>query len=723
MTASIAYNKRTGEALRLTPDGQWEPTRVARNPQTGAVLALDGEQWVSVGATKGPEGGALRSLGLGTRNVMEGLGALPSLVSNAFVGNRGNMGANLANAIGLPQAESRGERIVGRGISEVAATLPMLGAGMAMRGAEMAAPLTRRVGEALAGQIPAQIAGAAGSGLAAQTAQEEGAGPVGEAVAGLAGGIGGAASMGLAQTAGRTLAAAGQPFTQSGRERMAADALLTASADPDNLAARLRQGVADDGTRRIPSAPVTTAQAARDPGLAVLEQGARNDVMRAPGQGGTPAGIAIRDMEARRNALRGGELQSLNPVPNSDATGRGAEIRGALRNAETDAKAYVRRLYGDIERSGPAQVDSAPIAMRVAESVRRQPGQAPLPGDIVGTLDDLANQTAPQPVRFFQNIRSRLGEVGGKAIASGDEQTQRLVNRAREALSEGLDDAIANSQGLTQQQRDAWTMANSARRQMGDTFGRTGQGGDVVGRVLRRDAFGAPMVADSNVARQTLSSPENVSQALRAAGMNAREVRKQLQGQFIEELTRAVRSGGATLDVQGNAVSNLSGDAFIKMMESRDGVARMLFDASQYQRLQRIGRDFAETMSTTGAAKARGSDTAQNITVGNLIARATNGLIDPGNPLAQTVAGLGPILKTIYSAPEAATREIISQAVADPQFALTLVSRATPRNIQRAADYLNQTMPDRLSRAAADFATRQGARTGNALAVQATQEP
>lgn len=723
MTASIAYNKRTGEALRLTPEGQWEPTRVARNPQTGAVLALDGEQWVSVGATKGPEGGALRSLGLGTRNVMEGLGALPSLVSNAFVGNRGNMGANLADAIGLPRAESRGERIVGRGISEVAATLPTLGAGMAMRGAEMAAPLTRRVGEALAGQIPSQIAGAAGSGLAAQTAQEEGAGPVGEAVAGLAGGLGGAASMGLAQTAGRTLAAAGQPFTQSGRERMAADALLTASADPDNLAARLRQGVVDDGTRRIPGAPVTTAQAARDPGLAVLEQGARNDVMRAPGQGGPPAGIAIRDMEARRNALRGGELQSLNPVPNSDATGRGAEIRGALRNAETDARAYVRRLYGDIERSGPAQVDSAPIAMAVAEAVRRQPGQAALPADLTSAIDDLANQTRPASVEFFQNIRSRFGDIGGQARKAADAQTERLANRAREAMMGGLDEAIANEQGITQAQRMAWNTATDARRDMGDRFGRTGQGGDAVARILRTDAYGAPMMPDSNVARSVLASPENVTQALRAAGMNAREARRQLQGQFIDELTRTMNSGGATLDAAGNAVATQSGAAFMKALRDRDGVARILFDGAQYQRLQRIGRDFAETMSTTGAAKARGSDTAQNITVGNLIARATNGLIDPGNPLAQTVAGLGPVLKTIYSAPEAATREIISQAVADPQFALTLVSKATPRNIQRAADYLNQTMPDRLTRAAADFATRQGARTGNALAVQANQEP
>jgi hypothetical protein len=45
----IAYNEKTGEALRLDENGAWSPTKIAKNPQTGETLALDGAQWVGVG--------------------------------------------------------------------------------------------------------------------------------------------------------------------------------------------------------------------------------------------------------------------------------------------------------------------------------------------------------------------------------------------------------------------------------------------------------------------------------------------------------------------------------------------------------------------------------------------------------------------------------------------------------------------------------------------------
>jgi hypothetical protein len=46
----IAYNDRTGEALRLDDAGAWVETKIAENPQTGERLAFDGGGWVPVGA-------------------------------------------------------------------------------------------------------------------------------------------------------------------------------------------------------------------------------------------------------------------------------------------------------------------------------------------------------------------------------------------------------------------------------------------------------------------------------------------------------------------------------------------------------------------------------------------------------------------------------------------------------------------------------------------------
>lgn len=45
---AVAYNKQTGEAMRLDESGQWVKTKIAKNPQTGETLALDGGNWTAV---------------------------------------------------------------------------------------------------------------------------------------------------------------------------------------------------------------------------------------------------------------------------------------------------------------------------------------------------------------------------------------------------------------------------------------------------------------------------------------------------------------------------------------------------------------------------------------------------------------------------------------------------------------------------------------------------
>lgn len=41
----VATNPRTGEVIYLDQSGQWQPAKVARNPETGERLAFDGQQW------------------------------------------------------------------------------------------------------------------------------------------------------------------------------------------------------------------------------------------------------------------------------------------------------------------------------------------------------------------------------------------------------------------------------------------------------------------------------------------------------------------------------------------------------------------------------------------------------------------------------------------------------------------------------------------------------
>jgi hypothetical protein len=133
--------------------------------------------------------------------------------------------------------------------------------------------------------------------------------------------------------------------------------------------------------------------------------------------------------------------------------------------------------------------------------------------------------------------------------------------------------------------------------------------------------------------------------------------------------------------------------------------------------------DFAETSATQGVAASRGSPTAQNLMVGNMIARSTGGLVDPSSPAAQTLVGLGPTMRLLYSAPETATRDALARALVDPQEAMRLMQLAGPQGASQASGYVNSQMRERLVQALMGELARGGARTANALAIQGQTGP
>ena len=118
----IAHNPETGEYLGLQ-NGQWSKLQVAAN-DAGQKLYLGPDGWLPLdtGSAANPnspaqERGAGRSLGLGTRNVMEGIGGLVGSVTSpvANVVDRatggsgrsfGNPGAAVADALGLPTPQN-----------------------------------------------------------------------------------------------------------------------------------------------------------------------------------------------------------------------------------------------------------------------------------------------------------------------------------------------------------------------------------------------------------------------------------------------------------------------------------------------------------------------------------------------------------------------------------------------------------------------------------------
>lgn len=100
---------------------------------------------------------------------------------------------NLLTAAGVPEPETAAERIVQSAAGGVGGAGGAIGLGRTM--AQSARPVIAAVGDALAAQPAAQIAGGAGGGASAQGAAEMGAGPIGQLFAGLVGGTAGTAAV------------------------------------------------------------------------------------------------------------------------------------------------------------------------------------------------------------------------------------------------------------------------------------------------------------------------------------------------------------------------------------------------------------------------------------------------------------------------------------------------------------------------------------------------
>ena len=395
---------------------------------------------------------------------------------------------------------------------------------------------------------------------------------------------------------------------------------------------------------------------------------------------------------------------------------RGAAVRGALGEAETAMGARTDQLFGvarDRNQNTYTNQHVLAAAGRVARMFDPERGGEGVPARLQAVVDDV-ERLGTLSLDRAQNLRERLGTIAGEASAAGDNRLARAAGELSQSLDQTIDDP-------------RWTRAIDQRRAQGQALGRDEGGAATTGQILRTDQFGMPILPDADVARRAIASPQGVRQVLGAfykalddarlarqpteeLTQRLRDARTALRGQFIDNLTRATRSASDVVDSAGNASPALSPAGFRRFWEQNAGVAGELFDRPQLAQLQRLANDFGETGMATRTAGAAGSPTAQNISVGNMISRATHGLIDPGSPLAQAVVGIGPVMRAIYAAPEAATRELLTQAMVDPRFARLLLARASPAAVAQAGRYMQMTLLQRLEAAAADAAVTGAAR-------------
>lgn len=247
---------------------------------------------------------ARRSLGVGTRAVIEGLGDVAGIVMNPLnaalnatglpqkltgkpLAMANDPSVNIPDMLGLPKPQFDSERLVSAAERGATAGLATWGVGSAAGTAPGAIGL---VGRALSAAPVADVVSGATGGASAEAAHQEGYGPVGQLVAGLAGGGIGVGAMAGAERAGARLVgkqAAEMPATTP--REVVIDRAGELTDEGQELVAR--HGFTPD---EIKQAYAPVQDRAADP----LPSGSSDQAVAPPRAETTPAELPIGDAPA-----------------------------------------------------------------------------------------------------------------------------------------------------------------------------------------------------------------------------------------------------------------------------------------------------------------------------------------------------------------------------------------------------------------------------------------
>lgn len=434
----VAYNEKTGEAVALAPSGEWAPTKIAENPQTGERLAFDGTDWVSVGSQK-PSG-----VGSYVDNIVR------QVAKGATFGFADEIAAGMNSLVGKKSYEEAlaDERRRDKALEEespVAATAANVAGGIAGTIAGGGLLGTTKAGAQAVKAIskaPAVVRGAAiGGATGGLTGFGTGEGGLGEraesAVEGAGiGGIFGAAAPKIATLAGAGLRKVGQSISdrvgQEGAaarklaEKMAQDDVSVGQIDARLLALGPKATIADAAG---PNVRVLAEAAANQPGVALtMAEKSLEGRMGAQGQ---------RIVDSARKALgaRGEYYKTVEDL---------TELQKKSAAPFYDAAYKVDFIDSDTLRSladRPSVKSALPRAMRIAREEGEDPIAIGLDFDQAGSVIFTKSPSA----KTWDYVKRGLDDV---VETFRDKQTGRLVldtegnaiNKTRAALVSELKD-------------------------------------------------------------------------------------------------------------------------------------------------------------------------------------------------------------------------------------------------------------------------------------------
>lgn len=386
-----------------------------------------------------------RQAGLTARGAITGVTGLPAMAGDAL-NQLINMiaGTNLPPAsqslqtlmtrAGLPEPETGIERVA----QDVVAGMTGVGAApMLSRGLQRVAPEATKMLEPLTRQLGTQTVA---SGTAAGTAgsvREAGGGTGAQTAAGLTAGLIAPGAVGALDAGRGVIRAIGQPFTQTGQERMAGRLLREQATDP--MAAMRRMETA---TPQIPGSQPTMAATAQDYGLASFERTAAQ-LPEAAGQ----YAQRLAQNNAARNILL--EKYTADKVLN-DAILKRDQITSGIRS-----QAFTN--------STPVKPSSV---VQTIDNILQSPvGGRKLVSDQLNEIKSRINSEMGdtgfvEPARLY-SVRQDIADIiEGNTVGSRAENTRKVASKQLIEIRDALDNVIeSGAPGYQEYMRTYRTMS------------------------------------------------------------------------------------------------------------------------------------------------------------------------------------------------------------------------------------------------------------------------
>lgn len=654
-----AFNKDTGELLVVDQTGKWAKPVMAKNPQTGEHIYLDGNEWKPVPLTGDEEGAGLAASALQGPTMGAGDELVAALENPSYAVRKLNptaIGQSFGNYImGREEPVDPGQkgydeslqkfrdiesryRAANPGKAFVAtAGAGLLGGGYqlgreAFRSAAAFLPNAGRVGQAAAtGAAFGGTAGfASGEGGLPQRLESAGGGAATGAV------LGATLEAAIPALGGLIQRVRGNPRLYDPRvNRLTPEgeqAARQAGLDPAQASQALQQEFAREAQGALrPADAAATAQARTLPVPVNLRRGQATldpdqqmfESQAGKGVYGQLAGDTIRASEAEQQAaLRGNVREIGNRIGGGQVQelGQGAtRAQTVLADAEQASREGYRNLYRDARNAdGAATVAGPQVAQgtfNIAEGLAAEGftrRSAPAVHEVLDEIQALATRSQQRPSTSIAEIWARRQELNALSRGVPSPQTAAAGN-ARRQLDRWLEDTIDN--GLIDGDPAVvamWRAADRARRTHAQQF----EAGDFVSKLVARRPDGSNELALDPQSAVNLIFGRSETGFTSQNGMirNLMRIRTQLgpnsqawNGLREEAFLRMARAGEGASTPTGR---DFSGANFAKAWENAlaksPGTMRLLFTEQE----RNLISQFANIARRTTTAVKGGANTS-----------------------------------------------------------------------------------------------------------------